>query len=277
MWVVSGGRGRPRTCCSRITSKPITPGDGALVGLLAGLVGALVHLRPVDSDRHPGVAHTSRTLVQRLIGIAGTMPPEMRDTIERGMSQREHGGIGLLLARTRVVLHPDALHRQRLLDDRRPDRRHAVQAVRASEYVRRLDAELTRCAAGGGRLVPPARRYRGRLGVARRPATIAEPWPTTSPASRSTICCAKTARFRRRRSFAPQARDRGRRHLRRGRSRSRSVLGAIRRRAGMVAAVGQRPRLAAAAREMVRRRTAQRLRQLPRSSRARRRGATRRR
>ena len=69
----------------------------------------------------------------------------------------------------------------------------------------------------------------------------------------------------------PRAGDcQGRRHLRRGRARSGSVLGRVCRRARMVAAVGPRARLAAAAREVVRRRPAQRQRQLRRSPRPRR-------
>ena len=42
-----GGRAAassPPICCSRTRPTPITPADGALVGLLAGLVGAVVHL-----------------------------------------------------------------------------------------------------------------------------------------------------------------------------------------------------------------------------------------
>jgi hypothetical protein len=96
MWVVSGGLAAAYVL-QQNTSAPISPGDGALVGLLAGLAGAVVHLLlsiPIDILASP----YERTLVQRLIGIAGTMPPQMRDTIDRAMNQREHGGIGLLLA-----------------------------------------------------------------------------------------------------------------------------------------------------------------------------------
>jgi hypothetical protein len=96
MWVVCGGLAAAYVL-QQNTSTPISPADGALVGLLAGLAGAVVHLLlsiPIDILASP----YERTLVQRLIGIAGTMPPGMRDTIERGMSQREHGGIGFLLA-----------------------------------------------------------------------------------------------------------------------------------------------------------------------------------
>jgi hypothetical protein len=96
MWVVCGGLAAAYVL-QQNTSTPISPADGALVGLLAGLAGAVVHLLlsiPIDILASP----YERTLVQRLIGIAGTMPPEMRETVERAMNQREHAGIGLLLA-----------------------------------------------------------------------------------------------------------------------------------------------------------------------------------
>ena len=64
-------------------------------------------------------------------------------------------------------------------------------------------------------------------------------------------------------------------HLRRSGARSRGVLGAICGRARVVAPLGPRPRLAAAARQVVRRRHAERQRQLPRPPRPRRRAATR--
>jgi hypothetical protein len=96
MWVVCGGLAAAYVL-QQNTSTPISPADGALVGLLAGLAGAVVHLLlsiPIDILASP----YERTLVQRLIGVAGTMPPEMRDTIERAMNQRQHAGIGFLLA-----------------------------------------------------------------------------------------------------------------------------------------------------------------------------------
>ena len=61
---------------------PITPGDGALVGLLAGLVGAFVYLVlsiPINLIWR----RWSAPMIERVIDMAGTMPPELRDVLER--------------------------------------------------------------------------------------------------------------------------------------------------------------------------------------------------
>jgi hypothetical protein len=81
LWVVSGGA-IAAYLLQQNMSTPITPGDGALVGLLAGLIGALVQTAlsiPIDLMVGP----MQRELVTRILDMAGTMPPEMRDMIER--------------------------------------------------------------------------------------------------------------------------------------------------------------------------------------------------
>jgi hypothetical protein len=81
LWVVSGGAIAAYVLQQNM-STPITPGDGAMVGLLAGLVGALVQTVlsiPIDLVVGP----MQRELVTRILDMAGTMPPEMRDMIER--------------------------------------------------------------------------------------------------------------------------------------------------------------------------------------------------
>ncbi len=60
---------------------PITPADGALVGLLAGLIGALVRTVvaiPIDLL----VAPMEQAMLQRVLDM-GTLPPETRDMLER--------------------------------------------------------------------------------------------------------------------------------------------------------------------------------------------------
>jgi hypothetical protein len=80
LWVISGGavaaylyqQNRPT---------PMTPADGALVGLLAGLAGALVRTLvaiPIDIL----VAPMEQALLQRVLDM-GTLPPEARDMFGR--------------------------------------------------------------------------------------------------------------------------------------------------------------------------------------------------
>ena len=96
---------------------PITPGDGALVGLLAGLVGAVVHLVlsiPIDIL----VAPMERAMVQRIVEHAGTMPPEV-PRLRCGRADRSAAPV----VRPRRRLHVHAVRRRHLLDARRPARR----------------------------------------------------------------------------------------------------------------------------------------------------------
>src|SRR5262249_10921051 len=82
---------------------PIQPGDGALVGLLAGLVGALVQFIvaiPVSIM----VAPFEREMLQRVLEMAGTMPPEMRDAIERYSGRSGELGIGVMILGRMVAL-----------------------------------------------------------------------------------------------------------------------------------------------------------------------------
>jgi hypothetical protein len=101
LWVVSGGA-IAAYLLQQNTSAPITPGDGALVGLLAGLTGAVVQFLvaiPVTMM----VAPMERAMLQRVVEMAGTMPPEMRDAIERYSSPSQFG-IGLMIAQRVLFL-----------------------------------------------------------------------------------------------------------------------------------------------------------------------------
>lgn len=80
LWVVSGGM-IAAYLLQQNQSAPITPADGALVGLLAGLIGALVRFVlqiPIDFLMAP----IERAMLQRIIDM-GTLPPEWRDVFER--------------------------------------------------------------------------------------------------------------------------------------------------------------------------------------------------
>src|SRR5579864_1058960 len=63
---------------------PITAGDGAVVGLLAGIVGAFVYLI-VSVPVSILVAPMERLIVQRFIERMGEMPPEFREFAARGL------------------------------------------------------------------------------------------------------------------------------------------------------------------------------------------------
>jgi hypothetical protein len=81
LWVVSGGVVAAYVF-QQNQQTPMTPGDGALVGLLAGLIGALVQVvvsLPLDLLVGP----MYRELAQRAVEMAGSMPPELRDVLDR--------------------------------------------------------------------------------------------------------------------------------------------------------------------------------------------------
>ena len=80
LWVVSGGV-VAAYLVQQNQSLPITPADGALVGLLAGLIGAAVRFVvsiPIDFLMAP----FEQAMLQRVLDV-GTLPPEFRDVVER--------------------------------------------------------------------------------------------------------------------------------------------------------------------------------------------------
>src|SRR5262245_48281050 len=98
LWVVTGGLVAAYVF-QQNQPTPIAPGEGALVGLLAGLVGAVVVVVlsiPISLLIGP----MERRMMQSLIEMIGTVPPEMRDTFERyGRGEQT----GLLLIVSRIV------------------------------------------------------------------------------------------------------------------------------------------------------------------------------
>jgi len=78
LWVISGGLVGAYVLQQNMTA-PITAGDGALVGLLAGLMGALVHTVvsiPLDVLIGPMERSMALRFIERL-------PPDMRDIFDR--------------------------------------------------------------------------------------------------------------------------------------------------------------------------------------------------
>src|SRR5262245_47473960 len=102
MWVVIGGA-IAAYLLQQNQSTPITPGDGALVGLLAGLVGAFVNFL-VSIPVTLMVAPFEREMLQRVLDAAGSMPPEMRDAIERYSGRNAEFGFGLMILGRMVAL-----------------------------------------------------------------------------------------------------------------------------------------------------------------------------
>jgi hypothetical protein len=98
LWIVSGGL-IAAYVMQQDQATPLTPGDGALVGLLAGIVGAVVALVvsiPIDLIAAP----LQRGLLERLRQSAVEMPPEVRDAIDNMIRSRERGGmVGFVVVR----------------------------------------------------------------------------------------------------------------------------------------------------------------------------------
>lgn len=96
LWVVSGGV-IAAYLFQQSKTTPITPADGALVGLLAGLAGALVRFVvaiPVDIL----VAPMEQAMMQRMLDM-GTFPPEARDILERYGRGGARGGAYFIISR----------------------------------------------------------------------------------------------------------------------------------------------------------------------------------
>ena len=77
LWVVSGGV-VAAYLLQQNQQTPVTAGDGALVGLLAGLVGAGVYL-VLSIPITILIAPMERAVMRRLMENAGNMPPAFRD------------------------------------------------------------------------------------------------------------------------------------------------------------------------------------------------------
>lgn len=81
LWVIVGGM-LAAYILQQNQAAPISPGDGALVGLLAGLAGALVQTIasiPITLLLGP----IERQMIRRFVETAGSMPPQIRDVFDR--------------------------------------------------------------------------------------------------------------------------------------------------------------------------------------------------
>ena len=100
LWILSGGAVAAYVLQSN-QSEPITPGDGALAGLLAGLTGAVIHFVlsiPIDILVGPWEQKFGMRLIEM------TNNPQMRDMVTRSMEESAQGGIAFLIVRRFGVL-----------------------------------------------------------------------------------------------------------------------------------------------------------------------------
>ena len=91
LWVVSGGVIAAYLLQER-QANPIQVGDGALVGLLAGIIGAFIAFVlsiPIGLLMEP----VQRAMVQRMLEMGGTMPPAFRQFLENYGEQRSAFGL----------------------------------------------------------------------------------------------------------------------------------------------------------------------------------------
>ena len=96
LWVVAGGV-VAAYLLQQNQSQPLTPGDGALVGLFAGLIGAgvgFVISIPIGLLMEP----MQRAMVQRTLEMSGNMPPAVREILENyGQPRTALGFLGALV------------------------------------------------------------------------------------------------------------------------------------------------------------------------------------
>jgi hypothetical protein len=83
LWVISGGV-VASYLLQQNQPEPITPGDGALVGLLAGLAGAVIYLA-LSIPLTILLAPMERAFMARLADMAGTVRPEVRSYLATGV------------------------------------------------------------------------------------------------------------------------------------------------------------------------------------------------
>lgn len=81
LWIVTGGA-LASYLAQQNTPVPIGPGDGATLGLLAGTIGALVHLA-ISVPVAIVMAPVQRVMMERLLEQVQDVPPEVRDLIEQ--------------------------------------------------------------------------------------------------------------------------------------------------------------------------------------------------
>src|SRR3954468_19644270 len=91
LWVVAGGAVAAYLLQQNQT-QPISPADGALVGLFAGVIGAGVGFLisiPVSLMMEP----MQRAMIQRTLDMSGNMPPAVREILQNYSEPRTAVGL----------------------------------------------------------------------------------------------------------------------------------------------------------------------------------------
>ncbi len=91
LWVVAGGLVAAYVL-QQNQSMPIAAGDGALVGFLAGILGAVI-MFALSIPISLLVAPMERAMVQRALQMSDTMPPAFREFLESYGEQRTDIGL----------------------------------------------------------------------------------------------------------------------------------------------------------------------------------------
>ena len=94
LWVWTGGL-VAAYLLQQNQATPISPADGALVGLLAGLAGAVIQVI-ISIPISLVIGPMERAMVQRVLDMAGAMPPDVRDAVERYGRDAQSGGLFIL-------------------------------------------------------------------------------------------------------------------------------------------------------------------------------------
>ena len=84
LWIISGGVVAAYVL-QQNQPTPIAPGDGALVGLLAGIVGACVYL-VLSVPITLLIAPMQRQVLERLMDRVNNVPPEFREFLDRSVA-----------------------------------------------------------------------------------------------------------------------------------------------------------------------------------------------
>ena len=79
LWMVSGGAVAAYVL-QQNQDTPITPGDAALAGFLAGIVGAFIYL-VLSIPMTILMAPMERVMLERIINNSGNLPPEFRQYV----------------------------------------------------------------------------------------------------------------------------------------------------------------------------------------------------
>jgi hypothetical protein len=95
MWIIGGGM-LAAYLLQQNSSEPMTQSDAALVGLLAGLVGAGVWL-VVSIPMTFLFGPMTRQMLQRMLENSEGMPPRMREALQRSSANGALQGAQLLL------------------------------------------------------------------------------------------------------------------------------------------------------------------------------------